>query len=89
LLSENLQEKTYIPEYILRAIAFAANHISQDAIKHMGLFRISKFDTEDNSKFPKNSELEVMSPKKFIGLFKKIVPGDDLSNFDDYLKEYH
>lgn len=88
LLSEQLQEKTYIPSYILRAIAFAAGHVPPTAIKQMGLFRISKFDQEKRTQFPTEMELTQMPPQDFIALYGKIVPKDDLSEFIGYLQEY-
>jgi len=88
LLSENLQADTYIPEYILRAIAFAADHVSHNAIKHMGLFRISKFGQRNRRQFPTIEELKRMPPQDFIGLYREIVPEDDLSEFIGYLQEY-
>ncbi len=90
LLSEKLHSDTFIPEYILRAIAFAADGLSVDAIKRMGLFRIADdfFDSKVHAKFPKIDKLKSMLPKDFNDLYKERAPEDTLSEFIGYIKEY-
>jgi len=90
LLSEKLHSDTFIPEYILRAIAFAADSVSKDAIKRMGLFRIADeyFDSKVHAKFPKIDKLKSMLPKDFIDLYKEKAPEDTLSEFMGYIEEY-
>ena len=90
LLSEKLHSGTYIPEYILRAIAFAADGLPVDAIKQMGLFRITDehFDSKTLAKFSTTDELRSMLPEDFIDLYKEEAPEDDLSEFMRYVEEY-
>lgn len=90
LLSEKLHADTFIPEYILRSIAFAADSVATDMIKRMGLFRIANefFDDETRDQFPQMDKLKSMPAKKFIALYRKKTPEDNLSEFVGYLEEY-
>ena len=90
LLSEKLHADTFIPEYILRAIAFAADGLSAEAVKRMGLFRIADdfFDVGVRGQFPEMDELKQMPMEEFIYLFRELAPEDNLSEFVRYLEEY-
>ncbi|MCK4784031.1 MAG: AAA family ATPase [Desulfobacteraceae bacterium] len=90
LLSEKLHADTFIPQYILKAIAFATDRIPVDAIKRMGLFRIRDdfFDENLLKKFPKTDKLESMPPQEFIDLYVEKAPEDTLSEFMGYIEEY-
>lgn len=90
LLSEKLHADTFIPEYILRAVAFAADNVSADAIKRMGLFRIANefFPNDALRQFPQIDELKRLPSQEFIGLYRQTAREDDLSEFVGYLDEY-
>jgi len=90
LLSEKLHADTFIPQYILRAIAFATEDMSTDAIKRMGLFRIKNdyFNEDFLKKFPSIGKLKSMPPESFIDLYKEKAPEDTLSEFIGYIEEY-
>jgi putative ATP-dependent endonuclease of OLD family len=86
LLSEQLNDQTFVPEYILRAVAFAAGGLSIDAIKRMGLFRIA--DNPFIPPFPAAAELQKLPADEFNNLYKQTIPDDQLSTFISYLEEY-
>jgi putative ATP-dependent endonuclease of OLD family len=88
LVSEKLVPQTYIPECILRAIAFACHpSVDESALKQMGEFRVKK--KEDLAKaLPPLTKLESLSPADFLSAFRKAAPTDALSLFCQYLEEY-
>ncbi|QGG55028.1 ATP-dependent nuclease [Paenibacillus sp. B01] len=47
LVAEEMSYKTYIPEYILDAVAFACSHLSDRHFEKMADFRIESFIAED------------------------------------------
>ncbi len=88
LLSERLVSRTYIPEYILRAVAFACHpSVGETALKQMGIFRV-KADGDLAKALPQFAELQGLSPPDFLSTFCKAAPTDALSLFCQYLKEY-
>lgn len=89
LLSEQVHADTFIPEYILRAIAFASGGMSVDIIKRMGLHRIENeyFNEEIRTQFPEIVTLKTMPPKEFIDFYRETAPEDSLSELVDYLEE--
>lgn len=91
LLSEKLDARTFIPEYILRAIAFACYpSISPGALKRIGLFRINAFGPEGElaQALAPLAELDAMETAAFISAYRGAVPEDELSLFCDYVEEY-
>jgi putative ATP-dependent endonuclease of OLD family len=93
LLSEKLVSRTEIPDYILRAVAFACHpNVHESALKQMGLFRIcaeAKYEDDNLCKIlPSLAEMERLNPTDFLSTFRKAVPTDVLSIFCKYLKEY-
>ena len=93
LLAEKLVSRTQIPDYILRAVAFACHPgVTESALKQMGLFRIraeAKYKDDNLCKIlPSLAELERLSPTDFLWTFRKALPTDGLSIFCKYLKKY-
>ena len=93
LLSEELISRTQIPDYILRAVAFACRiSINKRSLKQMGLFRImAEAKDEDDTLgnvLPPRDEMEQMSPNDFLSTYREAAPGDPLSTFCEYLEEY-
>src|SRR5262249_39453796 len=90
LLSEKLHADTYIPEYILRAIAFVVDSPTAETVKRMGLFRIANeyFVEERRNLLPNTDELVAMPAEEFTELYRNTIPEDDLSMFLSYLEEY-
>lgn len=86
LVSERLVPQTYIPDYILRAVAFAC-HLSADesALKQMGEFRL-----KENSLMAALPPLalESLRPANLLSAFRRAAPTDALSLFCHYLEEY-
>ncbi len=90
LLSESLHVDTYIPKYILRAVAFAADNVTGSMLKQMVLFRLKDdlFDDDIRNTLPSITDLSEMEPQAIIDLYRKSAPDDDLSKFAGYLEEY-
>lgn len=93
LLSEKFVTRTQIPDYLLRAIAFACHPcVTENALKQMGIHRIKADLSYDDSEFteilPSVEKLEQLAPTDFLSIFCKAVPFDTLSLFCKYLKEY-
>lgn len=87
LVAENLDVNASIPEYILRAVAFAGESISQDVIKRMGLFRIEN-DVLLNLRFANPEELSALPAADFIDRYRHALPDDQLTHLMNYLEEY-
>jgi len=80
LLSNELCVYTNIPEYILEAIAFSAEHIDQGSIIksiHYRVNEISRYDKEDKNY--REFSLDYKKPQKLIDAFKSSFPKDQLS----------
>jgi len=90
LLSESLQADTFVPEYILRAIAFAASDIRPEAIKRMGLFRMKRDALEQDilDLLGTVAALESLEPAEFVTKYRQAAPDDDLSELIGYTEEY-
>lgn len=91
LLSEKLDAYTNIPDYILRAIAFACHiSVSEGALKRMGEFRIkAQGPTSDLAMaLPPFAELTALLPSQFLQTYRTATPDDELSIFCGYLEEF-
>lgn len=91
LNSERVTVESVIPEYILRALAFACQEtIDERSLKLMGLYRIrSADDTELDvaALNPQLDELVQMTPSDFVERYLEECPEDQLAEFIGYLKE--
>ena len=87
LLAEQLGVGSSFPEYILRAVAFAVESASPEAVKRIGLFRIEN-DGNLSPLFPAIPELQVLEAGAFAELYRRTVPEDHLTRFMAYLEEY-
>jgi len=91
LLAEQFASKTYIPEYILRAVAFAChNSVGDNTLKQMGMYRVTAggLDEELIEALPRLAELQNLNPLDFVSTFCKVAPDDDFSLFCQYIKEH-
>ncbi|WP_342558308.1 AAA family ATPase [Metasolibacillus sp. FSL K6-0083] len=61
LVSESLSYATYIPKYILKAIAFTSEHITNDHLRAMAQYRISKIYEESQYDFDEMSLNDLMT----------------------------
>ncbi len=91
LLEKEVDHLTYIPEYILSAIAFACPHISQQTIKNIALYRLSSlrdiYFEDDETNYRELLELfeRFDTIEDAINLFKTQLPYDQLTAFLNYL----
>ena len=91
LLSEGLDEWTFIPNYILRAVAFACHQsIDGRVLKRIGEFRLDSRGSSDDDLEPllELEDLRDLEPKMFLAAFCKAAPKDDLSLFCKYVEDY-
>jgi predicted ATP-dependent endonuclease of OLD family len=87
LVAERVDASTSIPEYILRAVAFAGESISPDVIKRMGLFRI-EHNPAVNLSFANPDELSALSSADFAVRYRQGSQDDQLTRLMDHLEEY-
>jgi putative ATP-dependent endonuclease of OLD family len=87
LVAERLDPNATIPEYILRAVAFASESVSPEAIKRMGLFRIEKNEPL-RLLLPDVEELQALPAREFADRYRNAAPADQLTRLMDYLEEY-
>ena len=87
MVSEKLYSDTYIPDYILRALAFASHEIITDStLRLMGLYRIQdgKEDPEFKDLYGEIKDLKGLSAKKFIEIYTETLSDDQLTKFIEY-----
>jgi putative ATP-dependent endonuclease of the OLD family len=78
LLAEKLLAGTYVPEYLLQAIAFAAaESLSDDVFKRMALYRIERGMVDDEANVAPIGELEKMPATNVIETFLDAADEDD------------
>ena len=88
LVAEQLVYNTYIPKYILKAIAFASSHINTSSKAKSVRYRIGKFrrNTEGSSyDKAKNFKLINKTDEEIIQGFQNTFPTDQLSIFLKFL----
>lgn len=90
LVSENLDCWTYIPDYILRAIAFACYlSVTQAALRRIGDHRITGQGPEGLARvLPPPTELAALHAADFLAAFCRAAPDDDFSRFCRYVDEF-
>ena len=90
LLSEKLDPWTIIPEYILRAIAFACHPtVTQAALVRMAEYRMKgQKEGPFESNLPELDTFEGMEADAYVMSYRTAVPEDDLALFCQYLEEY-
>ncbi len=85
LLAEKVFVRTFMPEYIRQALAFASQSaIRPTTLKQIGLYRIFNAMMTDEVKalFPESQDdLKKMSAPDFLALYRKRLPDDDLTKF--------
>jgi len=87
LISEQLDHKCKIPDYIIEAIAYASPHLNISTLKSICSKRFTKLfndpfedDITDYKELLKNIT-KVSTKKELMALLKKVVPNDDLTTF--------
>lgn len=87
LLAENLTNLTLIPDYILRAIAFACHlSVTDSALRQIGLYRM-KADDDLVQEFGGDGKYEDLSVADFLQQYQERIPDDDLSHLIGYIAE--
>lgn len=95
LVSEKLIPATYIPLYILRAVAFVCySSVTDEILKQMAVNRIrSVQECESSTKaiemnFEGLTEQIELPPKDFVEHYKSVMPNDDLTAFIGHVEGY-
>lgn len=90
-LAERLDVRTYFPDYILRAIAFACYpHVNDATLKRIGQFRL-KAQGDDGplaQAFVGIADLQSLNSADFMAAFRDGAPNDELSLFAQYIEEF-
>jgi len=90
LLAEKLGVGTFVPVYILRAIAFAASDsLTDDVLKRIALFRIEQGALGDDAKakLPPIEDLRNVPAAEFLDQFAEAADEDDLTALVEHLRE--
>jgi len=88
LLAEHLTDQTYIPDYILRAIAFACHlSVTDSALRQIADFRMHE-DEELATELRGEEGYEELSSEDFFQHFCNKGPEDALTLFRGYIEEY-
>lgn len=89
LLADELLYNTYIPDYILKAIAFASPHINLSSKVKSIIYRVEKLKNDKYGKIyyneAKNFEINNKTDLEILGNFIKTFPKDQLTIFLSYL----
>jgi predicted ATP-dependent endonuclease of OLD family len=92
MISEHINHLTYIPDYIIQAVAFASPHINNKTLLSIVKYRLSKFqkltidgDKTDYSKLLAEIE-KAKNPDEGIAVFTKTIKNDALIKLANYLK---
>ena len=90
LMSESLTSWTYIPDYILRAIAFACHpSVNQGALRRIAEHRIKEQGSAGVGKtLPSLKERAALNTQDFVALYRRTAPNDDLSRFCQYVDDF-
>jgi predicted ATP-dependent endonuclease of OLD family len=90
MIAEHVLSYTYIPDYILQALAFACSEtIDESTLRAMGLYRIRKRRKDDEFKpvFAEIRELKKLPLKDFSKQYKERLPDDQLTRFIELIEE--
>ena len=90
MIAENLVSNTYIPNYILQALAFACSEtIDGSSLRAMGLYRIRERRKDDDFKpvFVDIKKLKKLQPDEFNEQYKERLPKDQLTKFIKLLED--
>lgn len=92
LISEKLDVQTFIPSYILAAIAFACHlSINTGALKRMAEYRVQQsveglgiFATE----LGQLARAAGLSAEEYVATYRQLAPSDDFSRFCQLIEDY-
>jgi predicted ATP-dependent endonuclease of OLD family len=92
MVAEKVNSYTFIPDYILCALAFASSEIISDStIRAMGLYRLKKRkrDSEFKPVYQKIRMLKKLPQDEFIKKYAERLPEDQLTKFINFIIEEH
>jgi predicted ATP-dependent endonuclease of OLD family len=87
MLSEHINHLTYIPDYIINAIAHTSQHISDKVLVEMAKYRLNVFLQKDYEESQVDYNLlikEMSEPKELkdrLTIYKRNLPDDQLTKF--------
>jgi len=93
MIEEHIDHLTFIPDYILKAIAFASPHINHQTIRRIGKHRLQllsknrSMDGEIDYQDLLNQFEQFVDIEEAIDFFVEKIPDDQLSSFVTYLNE--
>jgi len=90
IIAENVFSDTFIPDYIIQALALVCSETIDDStIRAMGLYRIKDRRKGDAFKpvFAEIKELKKLPPDEFNEQYKERLPDDQLTRFIELLEE--
>lgn len=90
-LADRLDEQTYFPDNILRAIAFACYpHVNDATLKRIGLFRLkAQGDAGALARaFTGIADFQNLVPADFVAALRAGAPNDQLTLFAQYIEEF-
>ncbi len=82
LLSEHVFSRTFMPDYILRAVTFAAtDSLNPEVLKRIGLYRIEAgaLNEESEKQLPELDAMRDLEPADFLKVYKEAANTDELS----------
>ena len=91
LLSERLDVLTVVPEYILRAVAFACHLTIPSASRRIAEYRVTEAVAGGDWKatmLGPLTDLRQLGPAEFVAAYRKQAPKDDFSRFCQFIDEY-
>jgi hypothetical protein len=89
LLAAELDATTVVPEYILRAVAFAcADNVGNDTLKQAGLFRLRSDRLKELTSQFQLDAMRHLPSDEFVYQYRDGAPRDPLSLFVSYVEEY-
>lgn len=88
LLAENLTSRTFFPEYILRAIAFACHlSVTDSALRQIALYRMKEND-ELATELRGAGDYDELGLEDFLQRYCEEEPRDELTLFRSYMLEF-
>lgn len=88
LLSERLLYNTYIPDYILQAIAFASSRVNKSTLLKAIKYRINKISSDKENSYKKEAskfKFDDLSVEDLISNYSNTFKEDDLTKFINLL----
>ncbi|MAG88398.1 AAA family ATPase [Zunongwangia profunda] len=88
VVADNLVYNTYIPDYILRAVAFASSHLNNASKAKTVKYRLRKIRRSNSNEYfetAKKIDFKNKEDKEIIAEYIDLFPNDQLTKFLSYL----